>query len=274
MPHQVAVTVIAPVKDGHDEELARLLERIGAEPDTIPFSKLADVHFGRLFVLEPTQDLEGDRIRSQLVLLSDVDAPAARFLPALVDAFGPLLDAILGHCDGYPTGENVTRDDRVAYLQHRRVEAAAAYTNTVGRSAEQIRQEAALHSAIEDFLDRPDRDWSDATAEDVAELVALIAANADVRRVSDLVRMSGRSERTLHRVFARYVGASPAWVIRRYRLQAAAQRLTARPPADVRTVAWELGYADQAHMTRECTELSGLTPTRLAASRNEGRVST
>jgi hypothetical protein len=171
MPHQVAVTVIAPVKDGHDEELARLLERIGAEPDTIPFSKLADVHFGRLFVLEPTQDLEGDRIRSQLVLLSDVDAPVARFLPALVDAFGPLLDAILGHCDGYPTGENVTRDDRVAYLQHRRVEAAAAYTNTVGRSAEQIRQEAALHSAIEDFLDRPDRDWSDATAEDVRTAV-------------------------------------------------------------------------------------------------------
>src|SRR5262249_26459825 len=58
----------------------------------------------------------------------------------------------------------------------------------------------------------------DATAEHVSELVSIIAADADVRRVADLVRASGRSERTLHRLFARYVGASPAWVIRRYRL--------------------------------------------------------
>src|SRR5512147_927962 len=54
----------------------------------------------------------------------------------------------------------------------------------------------------------------DIVAEHVAELVALIASDADVRRVGDLVRASGRSERTLHRLFARYVGASPAWVIR------------------------------------------------------------
>jgi AraC-like DNA-binding protein len=100
----------------------------------------------------------------------------------------------------------------------------------------------------------------DATAEHVAELVALIAASPDVRRVSDLVRASRSSERTLHRLFARYVGASPAWVIRRYRLQVAAARLTAYPPADVRAVAWELGYADQAHFIREFRATVGITP--------------
>jgi AraC-like DNA-binding protein len=100
----------------------------------------------------------------------------------------------------------------------------------------------------------------DATAEHVAELVTLIETSADVRRVSDLVRASGRSERTLQRLFARYVGVSPAWVIRRYRLQAAAERLTAYPPADVRTVTWELGYADQAHFIRDFRATIGVTP--------------
>jgi AraC-like DNA-binding protein len=100
----------------------------------------------------------------------------------------------------------------------------------------------------------------DATAEDVGALVALIAESTDVRRVSDLVRASGRSERTLHRLFARYVGASPAWVIRRHRLHAAAERLTAYPPADVRAITGELGYADQAHLIRDFRATIGVTP--------------
>ncbi|HTE44843.1 MAG TPA: helix-turn-helix domain-containing protein [Gemmatimonadaceae bacterium] len=100
----------------------------------------------------------------------------------------------------------------------------------------------------------------DAAAEKVAALVALIAARADVRRIGDLVAASGRSERTLDRLFARYVGVSPAWVIRRYRLRAAAERLAASPPADVRAVAWELGYADQAHFIRDFRATIGVTP--------------
>ena len=38
-------------------------------------------------------------------------------------------------------------------------------------------------------------------------------------------------------------------------------------PPDLATVAIEAGYADQAHLTRECTRLSGLTPARLARTR-------
>jgi AraC-like DNA-binding protein len=97
-------------------------------------------------------------------------------------------------------------------------------------------------------------------AERVADLVATIATNAELRRIGDLVRASGCSERTLHRLFARYVGVSPAWVIRRYRLRAAAERLTAVPPADVRVVAGELGYADQAHFIRDFRATIGVTP--------------
>ncbi len=100
----------------------------------------------------------------------------------------------------------------------------------------------------------------DPIAEEVCALVTLLASSGDVRRVSDLVRASDKSERTLDRLFARYVGVSPAWVIRRYRLQSAAARLTATPPADVRDVAWELGYADQAHFIRDFRATIGVTP--------------
>ena len=36
---------------------------------------------------------------------------------------------------------------------------------------------------------------------------------------------------------------------------------------DLAGVAFELGYADQAHLTRECARLAGLTPAALVAAR-------
>jgi AraC-like DNA-binding protein len=100
----------------------------------------------------------------------------------------------------------------------------------------------------------------DAVAEEMATLVASLGAPADVRGIGGLAQASGRSERTLHRLFLRYVGVSPAWVLRRYRLLAAAERLTAYPPAAVQDLAYELGYADQAHLIRDFRATIGITP--------------
>ena len=38
-------------------------------------------------------------------------------------------------------------------------------------------------------------------------------------------------------------------------------------PLDLAAAAAEAGYADQAHLTRECAALSGLTPAALARAR-------
>lgn len=100
----------------------------------------------------------------------------------------------------------------------------------------------------------------DPVAEEMAALVDLIATRPDIRRVSDLATASRRSQRTLHRLFLRYVGVSPAWVVRRYRLQAAAERLTRNPRTDIGRLAYELGYADQAHFIRDFRATIGLTP--------------
>jgi len=153
MPHQVAITIVAPVVDGHVAELTRTLTELGAEPK-LPFDDLPGLHFARLFVLDEVRDLSGNAIPAQLVLLSDVDSPAGRYLPALVEAFGDALDDVFGHCADYPAADARTSSARVAFLRSHQISAAAAYVNTVGRSLEQVQHESVLRDAIEDFLDR------------------------------------------------------------------------------------------------------------------------
>ena len=100
----------------------------------------------------------------------------------------------------------------------------------------------------------------DPSAEEATALVQLIATRPEVRRVIDLVQASGRSERSLQRLFAHYVGVSPAWTIRRYRLKSAAERLASGRSDDVSGIAFELGYADQAHFIRDFRATIGVTP--------------
>lgn len=69
------------------------------------------------------------------------------------------------------------------------------------------------------------------------------------------------SERTLQRWFARYVGVAPLRVLRRYRLQDATAALEAGE-RDLAGLAAELGWADQAHFTREFTTVIGVSPDR------------
>lgn len=69
------------------------------------------------------------------------------------------------------------------------------------------------------------------------------------------------SERTLQRMAHRYVGITPAAMIRRRRLQDAAERLRANRDVDLSTLASELGYADHAHLTRDFRVVLGMTPT-------------
>jgi AraC-like DNA-binding protein len=75
----------------------------------------------------------------------------------------------------------------------------------------------------------------------------------------------GLPERRLQRLFAEYVGVSPKWVIRRARLHEAARFADAGGDVDWATLATDLGYSDQAHLTREFTATLGMPPSRYAA---------
>jgi AraC-like DNA-binding protein len=117
--------------------------------------------------------------------------------------------------------------------------------------------ESLLFSAL------PDRD---PVSDQVASLVALIGSDASLRRVDQLSVVSGLSVRGLQRLFSDYVGVSPKWVMRRARLHEAALRADSGEPVDWAALAADLGYADQAHLTRDFTATIGVSPSRYAAS--------
>jgi AraC-like DNA-binding protein len=85
--------------------------------------------------------------------------------------------------------------------------------------------------------------------------------------VAELARTLAISERALRRRFNDAIGYGPKRLDRIIRFRRLLQPNGLRRDGGLAAVAAELGYADQAHLTRECRELSGLTPAELLAGR-------
>jgi AraC-like DNA-binding protein len=82
--------------------------------------------------------------------------------------------------------------------------------------------------------------------------------------VDDLAAATGRSPRALQRLFREYVGVTPKWVLRRLRLQEAAERM-AGGAGDWAALAVDLGYFDQAHFINDFRRVVGRSPAEYAA---------
>jgi AraC-like DNA-binding protein len=100
-------------------------------------------------------------------------------------------------------------------------------------------------------------------------LAELADSDATVLQVQQAADRLGVSTRTLQRLARRHVGLSPAAMIRRRRLQEAAERLRADPDGDLATVAADLGYADQAHLCRDFRSMLGFTPSAYRAQHRD-----
>ncbi|WP_433478878.1 helix-turn-helix domain-containing protein [Spirillospora sp. CA-142024] len=112
----------------------------------------------------------------------------------------------------------------------------------------------------------------DPSAERAAAVVERIAARPGLVRVDDLAADVGLGARSLQRLFHEYVGIGPKWVIRRFRMQEAAERAASGTAVDWATLAAELGYADQAHFTRDFTAAVGTSPARYAREAGPGTI--
>jgi AraC-like DNA-binding protein len=93
-------------------------------------------------------------------------------------------------------------------------------------------------------------------------------------RAEDVAAEVGLSLRQLRRRCHAAVGYGPKTLQRVLRFRRFVSRIDAAPNAqkspvvlDLAAIAADAGYADQAHLTRECGRLSGLTPAALARQR-------
>jgi AraC-like DNA-binding protein len=83
-------------------------------------------------------------------------------------------------------------------------------------------------------------------------------------RISRIARTLGCSRKHLAACFARDFGLAPKSIARMVRFQNVLARARRETPAWA-DIAAASGYADQAHLTREFLEFSGVTPTQWAA---------
>jgi len=125
-----------------------------------------------------------------------------------------------------------------------------------------LRDEEEKVVLAEDFLlaRMPVRDES---AEQVNDIVEAIEAQPAITRVDDVVERFHLNKRTLQRLFSQYVGVTPKWVIMRYRLHEAAEKLAEGVPngsPNWPRLAQELGYFDQAHFIKDFKTIVGKTP--------------
>jgi hypothetical protein len=178
MPHQMLVTIRAPVQQGRESEVSALLAvlRKEVERDGGPFAQMAGLHFARVFLLPGDSELG---VPDTLVYLGEVDAPLRDHLHDVMGGAAAPLSALFAQCAGYP--ERGPLADRVRWAREHLVDAAASYVHRVGRSLAQIRAEEGLRAEIGRFLDDPAQDWATASPVDVHRAVREL-----VRRRPDL----------------------------------------------------------------------------------------
>jgi AraC-like DNA-binding protein len=94
----------------------------------------------------------------------------------------------------------------------------------------------------------------------IAEMVSVIAGSPEITRVENVAERFGIGVRALQRLFSQFVGVSPKWVIKRYRLHEAVERLDAGAPVSFARLAADLGYFDQTHFIKDFRALIGRSP--------------
>ncbi|MGH8792332.1 MAG: helix-turn-helix domain-containing protein [Stackebrandtia sp.] len=148
-------------------------------------------------------------------------------------------------------------------LRDLRVDVASLWGADGRRATERLVEDPRrLLEVVEERLTRdpldPDRE--------IDRAVRLLAA--DRPRVAGLHDQLSLSERQLRRRFTAAVGYGPAVFLRVVRLRRVRQLALDNPQAGLAELAFDAGYADQAHMSREIKNLTGMTARVLLRGRS------
>ena len=130
---------------------------------------------------------------------------------------------------------------------------------------DQLRRAPSLQAAA-GVLAAAVRGWLPAAAPAdglVEAAVATLRASDGPHPVASLAGDLGVSERQLNRRFVAAVGYGPKLLHRILRLRRFQGLATGGAPGNLAALAQEAGYADHAHLVRDCQALAGLPPARL-----------
>jgi AraC-like DNA-binding protein len=84
-------------------------------------------------------------------------------------------------------------------------------------------------------------------------------------KVEAIARTHHLAPRTLQKLFHRYVGVGPKWVLKRLRIHRAVELLALSPATPWTTLALDLGYYDHAHFIRDFRLVVGRSPAEYRA---------
>ena len=103
-------------------------------------------------------------------------------------------------------------------------------------------------------------------------IVAEINHNSSINTVQQICDSFSISLRQLQRLFNDFIGLSPKWVIRKFRVQDFLARANESASIENKTTDWadlanELGYYDQAHFIKDIKSMIGQTPQQYFSKR-------
>lgn len=112
---------------------------------------------------------------------------------------------------------------------------------------------------VEDFLRGclPERDQ---LVPYLSDIVETINSDQSLIKVENVCEKFSVSKRKLERLFSQYVGVTPKWVIKRYRLHEALDQLKNKDYSDLTELALSLGYYDQPHFIKDFKMIIGKSP--------------
>jgi AraC-like DNA-binding protein len=159
-----------------------------------------------------------------------------------------------------------------------------AFTACTGIAAWQLTDaRTTLHAAFGRSLQYPDLSRGSSPALALAAIEQLLAPHAQISdpefelvnivietlgstppgcAVETIARRHHLSVRTLQRLFRRYVGVGPKWVLKRLRIHEATAELNRPEPPEWTELALRLGYYDHAHFIRDFRSIVGRSPAR------------
>ena len=177
-----ALTVVTPVEPEALDALRALLARVRSGARGIRFERLANVHFLRWTLLEPSVGHDGTSYPPQLIYAAVFDGKAEEHVEDLVRLGGETLREIYAHCRGRPP-EVSGPEALCAWLLAHRVGARAFFKGNPDHRVRRIHQDDGLYCRLQAFIDERRPFWKEGDAAGIrAELRDYVLSQPDLPR--------------------------------------------------------------------------------------------